>query len=340
MPAATRFVDPVWKTWVSCEVTNDDREVIVRVKGFLLALVLFFSTLLTLPASADTAQVISARQLDDRLVELTVRSPAVGRDVGVRLLLPPDYDRYPKKRWPTLYLLHGCCDGDTGYRSWTDNTDVEELSARTNILIVMPEGGPVGFYSDWLSGPAWETFHLKEVRRIVERDYRSGSRRAVAGLSMGGFGALSYAGRHPGFFRAAASFSGVVHPTFRGPEGTQPLLDLIASTGADPLGLWGDPVADADIWAAHNPFNLAPRLRGTKVYISSGNGQPGPLDPPDAAFDGLEQALNEQGVLVADQLRRYGVAVRTDFYGPGRHTWPYWERALHRSFPMLVRAVN
>jgi S-formylglutathione hydrolase FrmB len=314
----------------------------VRFKGFLLALVLFFSTLLTLPAAAERtgARVVSEQRLDDRLVELTVHSPAVGRDVGVRLLLPPDFDRHPARRWPTLYLLHGCCDGGTGFRSWTDKTDVEELSARTNVLIVMPEGGPAGFYSDWLAGPRWETFHLKELRRLVEREYRSGPRRAVAGLSMGGFGALSYAGRHPGFFRAAASFSGVAHPTYEGPRSYEAVLGLLAGTGNDPLALWGDPVADADIWAAHNPYDLAPRLRGLKVYISSGNGQPGPLDPPDAGFDGLEQLLGEQSVAVAERLRETGVAVRTDFYGAGRHTWPYWERALHRSFPMLVRAIT
>jgi diacylglycerol O-acyltransferase/trehalose O-mycolyltransferase len=310
----------------------------VRFKGFLLALVLFFSTLLTVPAAAARtgAWVVSTTRLDDRLVELVVRSPAVGHDVGVRLLLPPDYDRYPGRKWPTLYLLHGCCDGDTGFRSWTDKTDVEELSAHTNVLIVMPEGGPGGFYSDWLSGPRWETFHLTELRRIVEHEYRSGPRRAVAGLSMGGFGALSYAGRHPGFFRAVASFSGVADP---GSRSTQLVEDIVGGTGADPLGLWGDPVANADVWAAHNPFDLARRLRGTKVFISAGNGEAGPFDAPGSGVDGLEQLLGEQSVTVADQLRRYGVPVRTDFYGPGHHAWPYWERELHRSFPMLARAV-
>jgi S-formylglutathione hydrolase FrmB len=322
--------------------SRDDKEVIVRLKGFLLALVLVFSTVLTLPATAERAgaYIVSAQQLDDRLVELTVHSPSVGRDVGVRLLLPPDYDRKPHKKWPTLYLLHGCCDGDHGYQSWTNNTDVEELSARTNVLIVMPEAGPTGFYSNWLAGPAWETFHLTELRRIIEREYRSGSHRAVAGLSMGGFGALSYAARHPGFFRAAASYSGVVHPTYQGARSTDLVLGIVAAYGDDPLALWGDPVADADVWAAHNPYDLARKLRGTKVYLSTGNGEPGPLDPPGATHDGLEELLGEQTVAVADRLRDVGVRVTTDFYGPGRHTWPYWERALHRSFPMLVNSIK
>ncbi len=312
----------------------------MRFRVLLLTLVLVLGTAPPATAERAGAHVVSAQRLDDRLVELTVHSPAVGRDVGVRLLLPPDYDRRPHQRWPTLYLLHGCCDGDTGYRSWTNNTDVEELSARTNVLVVMPEAGPAGFYSDWLSGPAWETFHLTELRRLVERDYRSGPRRAVAGLSMGGFGALSYAARHPGLFRAAASYSGVVHPTYQGPRSTDLVRRIVGGTGADPLALWGDPVADADVWAAHNPYDLARKLRGVRVYLSTGNGEPGPLDPPGAGFDGLEQLLGEQSVALADRLRAAGVRVRTDFYGPGRHTWPYWERALHRSFPMLVAALR
>ncbi|OLF13072.1 hypothetical protein BLA60_07505 [Actinophytocola xinjiangensis] len=309
----------------------------MRTRGLLLTLVLLFSLVLTPPASATRgAWVVDEQRLGDRLLELTVSSEAVGHDIGVRLLLPRDWDRQPRRDWPTLYLLHGCCDGDTGYRSWTDKTDVEELTARSNVLVVMPEAGPAGFYSDWRSGPAWETFHLTELRRLLERQYRSDDRRAVAGLSMGGFGALSYAARHPGFFRAAASYSGVVHTTYQGPDLVQ---GLVSGWGLDPDDLWGDPVADAGTWAAHNPYDLAKRLRGTPLYLSTGNGQPGPLDPPDAQPDSLERFLGEESVALAERLRALRIPVTTDFYGPGRHAWPYWERALHDSFPLLERAL-
>lgn len=323
----------------------------MRFRGVLLALALLFNLVVTLPATASAtasataparsgAYVVDAEKLSDRLVELTVHSDAVGHEVGVRLLLPPGWARYPHRKWPTLYLLHGCCDGDTGYRSWTNNTDAEALTAHTNVLVVMPEGGPAGFYSDWLDGPAWERFHLTELRRLVERDYRSGDDRAIAGLSMGGFGALSYAARHPDMFKAAASYSGVVHTTFRSPEGETLVANIVRGTGADPNALWGDPAARPDVWAAHNPFDLARKLRGIPVYLSAGNGQPGPLDPPDASPDGLEEFLGAQSVALADELRSEHVRVRTDFYGPGRHAWPYWERALHRSLPMLVGAIS
>ena len=57
----------------------------------------------------------------------------------------------------------------------------------------------------------WETFHLAELRQILQRNYRASTVMAVAGVSMGGLGALAYAARHRGLFRAAASFGGI-HP--------------------------------------------------------------------------------------------------------------------------------
>jgi diacylglycerol O-acyltransferase / trehalose O-mycolyltransferase len=314
----------------------------MRFRGLLLSLAVLLGFVLVAPASAarSGAWVVHSERLSDRLIELTVHSDAVGRDVGVRLLLPRDYERFPHREWPTLYLLHGCCNGDAGYRTWTDNTDVEQLTARSNLLVVMPEGGPAGFYSDWLDGPAWEAFHLTELRRLLKHEFDAGHRRAVAGLSMGGFGALSYAARHPGMFSAAASYSGVVHSTYQSPTGENLVKGAIQFTGGDPNALWGDPAVHPEIWAAHNPFDLAERLRRIPVYLSTGNGQPGPFDPPDAPVDEVEQIVAGESAAVADELRIHDATVHTDFYGPGQHTWPYFKRALHRSFPMLEDALT
>ena len=156
---------------------------------------------------AAQLRVVATTVLSARMRDLTVASPALGETVKARLLLPVRYQARPGFRWPVLYLLHGCCDT---YQSWTRSTDVEALTARSDVLVVMPDGGKAGFYSDWLTGPRWETFHLAELRRILKRDYRAGPVMAVAGASMGGLGALAYAARHPGLFRAAASFSGIV----------------------------------------------------------------------------------------------------------------------------------
>lgn len=285
-------------------------------------------------------QVVAQERVGPRLVDLTIQSPALGRTAKVRLLTPDGWDgRRPGDRWPVLYLLHGCCDT---YDSWTRSTDVEELAQLRGVLVVMPEGGPVGWYSDWWNHgeggpPAWEAFHLRELRALLEHDYGAGQRRVIAGLSMGGFGALSYAARNPGMFRAVASYSGVVHPLYDGfPEG---LMGLLQEFGEDPLALWGDPIAQRDIWTAHDPYYLAKRFRSTPVFLSSGNGTAGPFDPPGTTDD-LEAFLNEMNHVLATRYQEAGVPLTTDFYGSGTHDWPYWERELHRSLPMLLCALR
>jgi diacylglycerol O-acyltransferase/trehalose O-mycolyltransferase len=287
----------------------------------------------------DGAYVVSEKRISDRIVDLTVQSPALGRTAIVRLITPDGWDqRRHGQRWPVLYLLHGCCDTPD---SWTRETDVEEIPALRNMLVVTPEGGPVGWYSDWWNHgaggpPAWETFHLTEVRRLLERGYGAGKRRVIAGLSMGGAGAMTYAARHRGMFRAAASYSGVVHP-LADPYG---LIDAFSFFGAeDPYAIWGDPLAQIEIWTDHDPVYLAPSLRGTDLFLAVGNGQAGPFDPPDT-FDGNEAFLQGQSIALFARLKQLRIPVTTDFYGPGTHTWPYWERELHRSLPILLGALG
>src|SRR6266487_1437266 len=126
---------------------------------------------------ATQLRIVATTVLSGRMRDLTVASPALGETVKVRLLLPVHYQARPGVRRPVLYLLHGCCDT---YQSWTRSTGVEALTAHSDVLVVMPDGGKAGFYSDWLSGPRWETFHLVELRRILEREYRASTVMAVA----------------------------------------------------------------------------------------------------------------------------------------------------------------
>jgi diacylglycerol O-acyltransferase/trehalose O-mycolyltransferase len=272
--------------------------------------------------------VRSETRVAPRMLDLTVRSPALGADAKVRLITPVGWSRRGRA-WPVLYLLHGCCDT---YRSWTRSTGVESLRELRDVLVVMPEGGDVGFYSDWLDGPAWETFHVDELRRLLERDYGAGSRRAIAGLSMGGLGAIGYAARHPDVFGAAASFSGVLHPLAH----PQWYLGLFGEFTDDPRAIWGDPDAQRDVWAAHDPTELAGRLRGIALFVSSGDGRPGPYDPAGAGRDRLERTVLSESRAFVAALRRLDIPVERDFYGPGTHDWPYWERELERALPLLL----
>jgi diacylglycerol O-acyltransferase/trehalose O-mycolyltransferase len=279
---------------------------------------------------------VKVRQTGPRQLDLSIASEAIGHDVSVRILLPARYERDPERRWPVLYLLHGCCDS---YDSWTRSTDVEALSERNDVLVVMPDGDLAGFYSDWLRGPQWERFHLQELRAVLERDFRAGDQRAVAGLSMGGLGAMVYAARRPRLFRAAAAFSGLLHVRL-----TRADIDavqwLVDNQGEEPQRLWGDPDKDARRWAAHNPYDLAPKLRDLPLFVSSGNGNAGPLEPPETPPDQIEPNVLRQSHAFVARLRELGIPVRADFYGNGTHSWPYWQRSLHRSWPMLMNAIG
>lgn len=282
------------------------------------------------------AVVVAEERAGPRLVDLTIQSPALGRTAKVRLLTPDGWeDRGRHDRWPVLYLLHGAGDNHT---TWTTDSDVEELPALRDVLVVMPDA-EIGYYTNWWNQgaggpPRWETFHLEELRGILERDYGAGERRVAAGLSMGGFGAVSYAARRPGMFLAAASYSGPVHPLHPS------FLAAFPEDNPEALALWGHPVAQRDVWEAHDPFVLAERLKGIPVFLASGDGSPGPLDAPDEPADAVETMLDELNHALADRLQAVGVRVTTDFYGPGTHSPRYWERELHRSLPMLLCALR
>ena len=290
------------------------------------------SPVATATAAAEITRTV---RIDQRTVDLTVQSPALGQAAKVRLLLPRNFGR-DRRRWPVLFLLHGCCDS---YLSWTRSTDVEQLTTSSDLLVVMPDGGAAGFYSNWRTGPQWETFHLAELPRLLEQRYQAGNVWAIAGNSMGGLGALGYAARHPDLFKAAASFSGIVHTT-QSEATARNYLGLVASQGEPPDALWGDPITNGDVWSAHNPYDLAERLVGIPLFLSVGDGRPGPLDEPGASDDGIEAALAQENVAFRDRLTEVGADVTVDFYGAGLHDWPYWQRELRVAWPIFQRALD
>ncbi len=313
-----------------------------RRRGRPAVLVLLAAALIScagtpVPAAAPTARVLVARQVAVRTWDLTVNSPALGKGVGVRLLLPQRFDADPARRWPVLYLLHGCCDD---YLSWTRSTDVEQLTRTSDVLVVMPEGGTVGFYSDWLSGPGWETFHTVELPALLAAGYRAGDRQAVAGVSMGGLGALDYAAHRPGRFAVAASFSGIVH-TRLSEDVVQDYRALVRHQGnTDPDNLWGNPISDAATWARHNPYDLVDALRGTRLFVAAGDGSPGPLDPTGTSRDAIEVSIGAQNRAFVVRLRAAGVDAQVDLYSAGTHNWVYWQRELHRAWPLIEAGLG
>jgi S-formylglutathione hydrolase FrmB len=283
-------------------------------------------------AAANPLRLRSAHRLGSRLSELTLSTPAVTGDTRARVLLPRGYAS-SRRRYPVLYLLHGANDD---YRSWTDKGDAEAITAGRPLIVVMPDTGAVGGYTDWYNGgaggrPAWEAYHVDQLIPWIDAHYRTvagRAGRAVAGLSMGGFGALSYAARHPDRFAAAASFSGAVD--------TNNPLD-VAVTLAAPGGanVFGPRTTQEVRWRGHNPWDLAENLRGLTLTVRTGNGLPG---GPFGGGDPIEAAVHAMSVSFDRRLRALGIAHGFDDYGPGGHTWPYWQRDLRRTLPAIMSA--
>lgn len=305
----------------------------------------------TSPPVANLTE-LGARPVDDRIVRYTFQSAALGGTAHVNVLFPSGY-RDPanaETRYPMLLLLHGH-GGDAD--DWVDH-DVERLVGQRHLIVVMPDGGYDGFYSDWygsdLDGhtpfppPAWETFHLQELLPWVDANLRTIAdrrHRSIAGLSMGGFGAMSYAARHPDLFGSAGSFSGAVDPDLAWPAGPAGLTAAVNLPDAKPADacIWGDPLTQQVRWQAHDPTSLAANLGSVRLFVASGDGRPGRYDTSfDPGASGIEAAVDAMSHQFVDALGRAGVPVTTWFYGPGTHSWPYWQDDLSRFLPMLAGA--
>ena len=288
------------------------------------------------------ARITAVKRLDARMLDLTVQSPAMHGSVPVRVILPKSWNSDKTRTFPVLYMLHG---GNDDYTSWTRETDIESQARNSNMLIVMPDGGKAGQYSDWYVGsPRWETFHTGELVRLMEQKFRANSRRAIIGLSMGGLGALDYAARHRGLYRYVAAFSPTVDlddPLIRA---SMLLGNMLAGEDVDYSQVWGDPVKQAANWEAHNPFSMVRAYRGMKVHLSVGTGELGPLDqnrnPVDAVASMMEGILPGDVEKFAAALQAAGVDVSTHVYSPGTHSWPYWQRELRLIWPTVTRELE
>lgn len=285
-------------------------------------------------------EILDVERLDDRLHELTVRAGSVGGELRIRVLVPRGWTPRGGRAWPMLTLHHGGLDD---CRSWTRETDLLELARDDRVLIVMPDGGHAGGYADWRRGPQWMTFHVRELFDLMRDRYGAAPVRAVAGVSGGGYGALLSAARNPGTFRYAAALSGPC--TIRTPLTAAGLLAATAVAGrVNSLHMWGVPVVQDRYWRASDPLHLAPALRGTGLYLSAGlTGRPGPLDPPGRPWSPANLAEPIVRSTVRPFLRRLralGIQPTTHLYRDGTHSWPYWERELHRAWPLLMRSLT
>ena len=288
--------------------------------------------------------LVSAQPVDGRISDLTFASRAMSGTVHADVMLPASYDPSGATRYPVLYLLHGASGNHT---DWVVQGNVERIVGSLPVIVVMPDAGSGGWYSDWFAGdpstgtsdaPGWETFHLRELLPYIDRHYptiaaRRG--RAIAGLSMGGFGTMSYAARRPGLFAAAGAFSGAVDTDGAYlPGASGPVLEA----GIDSC-IWGDPTTNDVVWRDHNPTELARNLAHTSLFLASGNGAPSRTeDYTNTEGQVIEAVIYQANLDFNGALNARGIAHTTDFYGAGIHDWPYWQDDLRAFLPRMMAA--
>lgn len=163
--------------------------------------------------------VISVNSLAQRgfvKESVKVKSSILGKEAKYSIYLPAGYEK-TNRSYPVLYLLHGYSDDETG---WTQFGEVERIANQTisdqlapDMIIVMPDAEVTWYLNTYDGKIRYEDFFFQEFIPMIEKTYRvrPGQQfRAIAGLSMGGYGTLLYALKHPDMFSAAVPLSAAV----------------------------------------------------------------------------------------------------------------------------------
>jgi S-formylglutathione hydrolase FrmB len=229
-------------------------------------------------------RIVDRNENDPRLWYYRFQTDAIGWNPGVNVLLPDDY-RTSGHTYPVLYMFHG---GNDDFRSF-DFMGIRAWTAGKPIIVVMPDGGHAGWYSNPVSsfvGPRnWETFHIAQLLPWIEANFRTYAEydgRAVGGFSMGGFGALKYAAKYYGHFASVSAHSGpaslrrdfglVVHWA----NITSAVLDLAGGT------VYGAPLWDQARVSADNPIERIASYRNKRIFLVAGT-SPDPINWFDSA---------------------------------------------------------
>jgi S-formylglutathione hydrolase FrmB len=294
--------------------------------------------------SYDGATITGERQLDPNRIELTIATPAFTDPTRVQVFLPAGYDKHPKRRWPVTYYLHGAQGDETRFNAW-----YRDLIRDFPSIVVAPAGGILGFYSDWFNNgeggpPMYETYDIDQLIPLIDDNFRTfGDRahRALIGESMGGYGVMTYATRHPDLFAAAASLSGAVDSNYA------PAVALISvgstAAGGPPDGIYGPRSSDEIRWHGHNPVDLADNLRDVDLQVRTAEGltpdlsieSPGEGTATDCT---LERGIFDMTTAFHNTLLALGIPHVWKDYGAGCHTVPTFRRELTDSLPGLEQA--
>jgi S-formylglutathione hydrolase FrmB len=292
--------------------------------------------------AAHAQRIAGERALENGGIELTIATPALTAPTRVQVFLPAGYGKRPKRRWPVTYYLHGAQGNEARFYPWFGKL-IKDFPS----IVVAPDGGQLGFYSDWYNAgaggpPMYETYDIDQLIKLIDGRFRTIRRRAgraVIGESMGGYGVMTYAARHPDVFAAAASLSGAVDSNY--------VFALALITAGPPIqgglpdAIYGSRATQEIRWHGHNPTDLAANLRDVDLQVRTAEGSPNPPaeggDPSSAAGCTIEHGIFDMNVSFHGQLQALRVPHVWKDYGAGCHSIPIFQREFADSLPGLVR---
>jgi putative tributyrin esterase len=276
------------------------------------------------PPQSAAAQVSAPAQREAKPETLEAESLG-GARLPFRVLLPVGYER-SSRRYPVLYLLHGLSGGEN---DWWKRTNLIQYAQAYQLIIVTP-----GFGDSWYANSAtdaaarYEDVLVRDLIPYMDAHYRTISKRkgrAVAGLSMGGLGAVKFALRYPQLFAFAASFSGAFDVPLTAQLGKSPSPRLLSELRR----IFGDESSQAR--RENNVFLLLQRglpkgVRFPYLYISTGQS------------DALPQ-VSESNPRLARALRE--ARVKFEYYErPGGHDWRFWDAEINFALKRMCDFIS
>lgn len=191
----------IGKNFLICNCIHKDGR---RMKTFFKVCIIFLCL-----SSIVYSQYSRGKVLEGKIIE----SKILGEEVRYTVYLPFDYDT-SERYYPVVYLLHGFGDNDMGWIQFGEaNILCDKAIAESEIppmILVMPDARRSWYINNYNGSVKYEDFFIQEFIPFIETEYRIRNEkryRGVAGLSMGGYGALIYSLKYPDMFAACAAFS-------------------------------------------------------------------------------------------------------------------------------------
>lgn len=248
--------------------------------------------------------------------DVTFRSAALDRDMQYRVILPVTIPA--GKKMPVVYLLHG---GDSGFRDWSNYSDVARFAER-GLILIMPQGDD-SYYTNAADRPEdrYEDYIVSDLIGDVEQRFPASvgrANRAIVGVSMGGFGAVKLALKHPDLFAFSAGLSSAVDVP------TRPYSILRTRQWRRHRSIFGP-------WGSqgqkeNDPFSLARSVDPARVpylYLTCGD------------REGLLPANRRLAAILDARNFQYEFHVVR-----GGHDWAHWNQQLEDCFRRLLQHVS